>query len=138
MGNYNDRLRALWGAYRLWPHGGDGCAYCNVYADTYDHVPPLSVVHALGLEHFSAVGVKLWLVPACRECNSLLSSCGAQTVTERRLVARAKLRKKYAHYLRIGEWLPHELDELGPGLRQMIESGADIKGWIKRRLAHRG
>lgn len=104
-------------------------------ADTYDHVPPLVMVHALGQSHFEACHIKLYLVPACRECNSLLNNNGSTTVMQRKIFIKGRLRKRYAKYLEMGRWEQEELEELGWGLRTVVESGASIKEWVQRRLA---
>ena len=132
---YSSRLRALNSAYRIWLNASEACAYCGVVADTYDHVPNLAMVHALGREHFEKERVSLWLVPACRECNSLLTKSADLTVTGRRASIKVKLRKRYAKLLQMPSWTEDELDGLGRGLQDMVRSGADLKDWIKRRLA---
>jgi hypothetical protein len=132
--NYLARRRALSGSYSLLPESGDGCHYCGIPADTYDHVPSLSKVHALGLECFEKEGVRLWIVPACRECNSILSADNCDTVGERKKLIKKKLASRYSRYLKSAKWTPKELDELGYNLRQAIEQGADIKEWVRRRI----
>ena len=132
--NYKIRAAALNGAYSLWPWAGDACAYCGIFADTYDHVPPLSYVHSLGLAHFEDNGIRLYRVPACRECNSLLANSCAATVSKRRDYVKKKLRARYAKHLASAKWEPSELEELGFNLRTLVQEGADIGEWIRRRL----
>jgi hypothetical protein len=131
---YRARRKALHSKYSLWPDSGEGCVYCGVPADTYDHVPPLSKVHALGPEHFEKLSVRFWIVPACRECNILLNKVDGDTVGKRKARIKVILRKRYAKYLNCGHWTREDIEELGYNLRQMIESGANIKEWVERRL----
>lgn len=133
--NHRLLLSALNSSYALWPSANDACAYCGVQADTYDHVPPLSMVHALGRTHFEQSGIKLWRVPACRECNCLLGKCPHHTITKRKQVIKGKLRQRYAKYLRSAHWTGEELEELGHNLRVLIESGYSIGEWARRRIA---
>ena len=67
---YKARKAAIGGAYSLFPGSGAGCQYCGIPADTYDHVPALSKVYSLGVSEFEKKKIRLWIVPACNECNS--------------------------------------------------------------------
>ena len=125
-----ERLRALNSLYRLYPGSGDSCVYCGVPADTYDHVPALAIVQASSdKDSFSC-----YLVPACRECNSLLGTQGL-TVTDRRVIVKKKLKARYRTFLKCAKGTPNELDDLGTNLREIVESGADIGEWMRRRLS---
>lgn len=126
----NGRLSALNFLYRLYPGSGESCVYCGIPADTYDHVPALSVVQASP----DRDSLSCYLVPACRECNSLLGTQGL-TVLERRSIVKRKLKNRYRPFLKCAKWTRDELDDLGPGLRNLVESGADIGEWMRRRLA---
>ncbi len=131
-GAVKSRRRALNEAYRLWPEAREGCAYCGVVADTYDHVPPLSMVHAMGVGQFEG---RMWRVPACRECNSLLGSAPLVTVAKRREFVKKRLRVRYAKVLRLPSWSDAEIEGLGRGLQDVILEGASIREWVRRRLA---
>ena len=91
-------------------------------------------MHALGIGHFERAGIRLWIVPACMECNNAMNKIDADTVRERKKAAKTWLRKRYARYLSCGNWTDDEMEQLGYNLRQIVESGANIKEWVKRRL----
>lgn len=133
---YNARHRALHGAYRLWEFAGKGCGYCGILASTHDHVPPLVVVSDLGLSHFEDAGIALVLIPACLECNVILGDRGGNTFDERKAYVKVRLRKRYAKYLRMPKWDDEEFDGMGYNLRVLVESGASVSEWVKRRLEY--
>ena len=133
-GAYSARRRALNWAYAVWPKATDACAYCGLVADTYDHVPPLSLVHALGREHFESRRIALYLVPACRECNSCLSSVPHTSVLERRAHMKRVLRRRYAKVLRMPRWSEEEMVGLGRGLVDMIRGANAVRELTKRRI----
>lgn len=133
--NYANSLNIFNAAYKDYPVFGEGCVYCGVMADTIDHVPPLSAVHALGWKHFHATGIRLYRVPACRECNMLLVQSGGMTVEERKKHIKRKLKLRYGKFLRGVHWTKEEISELGSTLRDKIEDGCAIKEWVKKRLA---
>jgi len=128
------RLRAFSGCYRVWTDLGRACAYCGVAAETYDHVPNLAMLHALGIEHYQRRKIQLWKVPACRECNVLLSDCAATSIPDRRAQIKAKLKARYAKLLAMPSWTDREIADLGIGLQDVIEDANAVRSWIKRRL----
>src|ERR1041385_4788807 len=112
-------------AYREWwrhEHRTVRCTYCNSpYGDTLDHVVPWSYTHGTkrrGKPGAADNGHRR--VPACRECNNLLSDALLFTVRERRAYVRQRLRERYGVPVR---WTDEELDELGPTLRSAILAG---------------
>ena len=135
IGRHRQRLSALGGCYRVWPRASDACAYCGVYGVSYDHVPPLTKVYDLGPAHFESANIKLYLVPCCIECNSLLCRFGGDTVTERKRFVKKRLRTRYAKFLKQTSWTDEEIAVLGYNLRTLIETGVSIGEFIRRRLA---
>lgn len=123
--------------FRAWAYNDSAemCTYCGVPADTIDHVPPRAyrtyIVNA-GLQSkypFSEV-------PACHECNSLLSARALWQIKERRHFIAAALTKRYAKYLRIPHRSDQELAATGTWMRKYIETGCLIRDRTKERITH--
>jgi len=56
------------------------------------------------------------------------------TVPERKAYIKQWLKRRYGHYLELPHWAEDELDELGPTLRQYVESGGKVAELIRARL----
>lgn len=72
------------------------CLYCGDYMQCIDHQPPISLVESIS--HLNGA-VEYVLVPACNECNGLLSDKMTNTVDERFKLAKRLLNKKYQSML---------------------------------------
>ncbi len=115
------------------------CYYCGQEANTIDHVIPRSL-----LKHLAAIGDakitdsilgrRILKVPACKECNCLLSDSVQNTVQERKKYLKTKLKRRYQKILRIPEWREDELEEMGNNMRKYIEGALQQKMIIKQRL----
>lgn len=106
----------------------DACVYCGEPADTIDHMIPKSMAIQLQsvFGHFSNWPTEYRRnckkVPACMECNRLLSNNVVLGVLKRREYVHNALRQKYKKYLVRVAWDDDELDELGPYLRQYVDN----------------
>lgn len=114
----------------------DICYYCGLPADVIDHVIPKIV-----LKSHDAVGHDIrknrtLTVPACRECNSLLSASVQKTLQERKRELKIRLKRKYKKLLIMPEWNEEELSELSPRLRQYIEASQKHKQLVKLRILY--
>lgn len=112
------------------------CFYCGLPASSVDHQPPLSVISSMVTagEPFEAVRI-----PACLECNSLLSNYKTFTVAERFDLAKNKLRKKYRKELKIaGTWAEEDLAEFGRALRSMIKASMILGNEAQGRILYPG
>jgi hypothetical protein len=117
------------------------CTYCGILADSEDHVVPrhlLERADELGLDLSKVMRMRSWIVPSCRECNSMLGGQLFATIQERRAAAHKGIRRKYASYLRIPDWSDDELDEMGPNAQREIVAGMAIRDWVRGRLRWRG
>lgn len=118
------------------------CYYCGEPASDADHVIPQSFIkHVRGLgdpELLRQIGLysnRLKLVPACKECNSLLGSKYFGTASERKAYVQNRLRQRYRRLLEMPSWTDREIAELhGPLQRFIVESQA-LKERIERRVA---
>lgn len=90
------------------------CFYCGESATCEDHVIPHSLVCKQGT---ARRGWSIDTLPACKECNSILSALVFNTLDERKERLRNRLKQRYAKELAHVLWTQHELDELGSALR---------------------
>ena len=103
------------------------CIYCGRSAGTRDHLLPVATTGR-------AVRKNVLTVPACGECNSLIGARHAPSITARRAVAKAGIRRKYKRKLNAYEYTDEEIKEFGPGLRPTILRAASDKDRILERL----
>ena len=108
------------------------CVYCGEIGDSVDHVPPTSVrptLRDMGIAH----EYPFLEVRSCRECNSALGPDG-WTISERKKLIKRWLVRRYARVLRMPDWTPDELLDLGPNLAGHVSIGVFKKRIIERRL----
>lgn len=103
------------------------CVYCGQIADTKDHLLPVTWTG-------EAVRKHVVVVPACRECNSLISDRYAPAVNERRKLAHTAIRTKYRKILKMPDWKRREIAEMGPTIRSVIERGMHDKKVLTTRI----
>lgn len=101
------------------------CIYCGRPGYTQDHLLPRRW-SGDAKRHFVVI------VPACGMCNSLLGDTLTWSITERRELCRARMRRKYRKYLRIPDWTEEEIAEFDRGMRDFIRDGL-----MKKREAER-
>jgi len=99
------------------------CAYCGEFAAEIEHVMP------------RAAGLPTWTVPACWECNHLAMSKAFMTFGEKRDYIHKKIRKKYRKVLRLEEFDRIELAQMGPVMRNQLQSGLEAKSIVLQRLS---
>jgi len=117
------------------------CTYCGILADSEDHVVPrhlLARAGELSLDLSKVMRMRSWVVPSCRECNSMLSGRLFPTLAERRAAAQKGIRRKYASYLRIPDWSDAELATMGPTAQREIVAGIAVRDWVRSRLRWNG
>ena len=114
------------------------CYYCGLPGDQIEHVIPRVVLRSLNdfpeLKARFTRGRKL-IVPACRECNTLLGASLQKTLQERKAYLKERLRRRYKRLLAMPVWEEYELEEMGPHLRQNIEANIKKAELIRERLA---
>jgi hypothetical protein len=109
-----------------YPNGG--CIYCGRPSGTRDHLLPVTSTGKALRRH-------ILTVPACAECNSFIGDKHAPSITARRAIAKAGIRKKYKRKLNVHPYTDEEVAEFGPGLRPTILRAASEKQKILDRLA---
>ena len=111
----------------------DLCFYCGLLATTIDHVIPRSLITRLDPAEAHDARYR-WVVPACSECNSLLSDRIFDRLATRRVAAHEAIRRRYAKLLASPDWAPTELEDLGPTLRSHVERCQRLRELIRARL----
>jgi hypothetical protein len=107
------------------------CFYCNDYAETLDHVPPLSWIEVFKLENLRKNGIPLATVPCCAECNRLLGGRKLLTVEDRL----EYLETKYsALFEKLARWSDEEIEEMGQSFRQTLKSQRHREDELMRKI----
>jgi 5-methylcytosine-specific restriction endonuclease McrA len=112
------------------------CFYCGRPATEREHTVPRAILTAMkDIGIGEIVRGKKLIVPACRECNSLLGSTYQQDLAKRKRFLKARLREKYKSLLARREWTEEELEEISPNLRSQIKSDLERKRALEARLS---
>ena len=108
------------------------CAYCGEFADTFDHVIPVSHKY---VNRKLEVGNKE-AVPCCRECNETLSNVFLHTISSRSDYLIKRYKKKYKKVLNTPNWESDELEEMGANMVRSILARMDMRDIVQERLQH--
>ena len=108
------------------------CSYCGEYANTYDHVIPVSYKH---ISRNLEVGNRE-AIPCCSECNSLLGNKFLHTVSLRATYLLKKYRSRYSKVLKTPDWDTDELEDMGESMRRSIVARLDMRDILKERIEH--
>jgi hypothetical protein len=115
------------------------CYYCGQPASDKEHVIQQSIMKALtGISLDLADEItrhRRLIVPACRECNSLLVGTVQFTLAERKMFVKMRLRQKYAKLLSMPNWTEDELSVIGAHLRGYIVRALREKEIVKVRVS---
>lgn len=104
------------------------CVYCGISAETRDHLLPRTWTG-------ESVRRNVLTVPACRQCNTAINDRYAPSITARRKLSHDYIARKNARLLRMPEWSPDEVAELGDSLRSTVERGVFNRRLTRARLA---
>lgn len=99
------------------------CTYCGWPATDVEHVVP------------RCLHLPTYTVPACRECNGFAGGMFFSSFKEKQAYIRIKIAKKYVHILKMPDWEPDELAEIGYTLASSIRSDLAEKREVQLRLA---
>lgn len=105
------------------------CFYCGQYADTVDHVPPIS------LFNFYSNYYRV-LLKSCGECNSALGGKFLPTPLVRVEFLIKKYKKRYRKILCLPSWHKEEINDLSGSLKKYIESQINMKALTVERLKY--
>lgn len=106
-----------------YPYGV--CIYCGRPGHTKDHLLP---------RHWSGDIRRHWvaIVPACGTCNNVLNDTLTWSITERRAICHARLRRHYRKVFKTKRFTADELDEFGSTLRSYIEAEMEKREVVER------
>ena len=124
--SYHERMA---GRYERLP--GDRCMYCGEAAIQMDHFLPLSIAAWTSEQALSRLK---WLIPCCRECNSIAAAKVFLSFGRKRRFIQGRIAERYSRILSMPEWSDDELSSLGPQLRERIEWYARQKDRILSRV----
>lgn len=102
---------------------GHFCIYCGEWATCLDHFPPYSAC------------LSGFLLPACKECNSLAGTEYPFDFRSRAKFVIERLRARYRKVLETPEWSAEEARPLGYSLKQMVKSWSKSRKIAIRRTA---
>lgn len=105
------------------------CAYCGAYADTVDHVVPVSVAAYAYISRSKRIKVS-----CCRECNSIGGNMYFRSIGAKRRYIQEQLKRRYSKYLNLPNWTEQQLEQLGWTMRQSIEQAIRLRELIKERI----
>lgn len=108
------------------------CTYCGEYADSYDHVVPVSYIR---IHRKLEIGNKE-AVPCCRECNSMLSNKLHITISERARYLQTRYKSKYKKVLNFPDWDTDELEDMSKDFKQSILASMNMREITKDRIKH--
>lgn len=107
-----------------WP---EACVYCgDVYTDQ-DHLLPRTWT-GKGQRYITPT------VPACGQCNRILSDHFIPRIHERAAHILHKLRTKYRRELSIKKWEAEELKDMSYKLRLKVEAAEEIRNALRSRV----
>lgn len=104
------------------------CIYCGRSAYTKDHLLPANWTGG-SKRGFVAI------VPACGSCNSRIGDTLTWSITERRAICHARIRRHYRKVLNAVEYGKSDLDQFGPLLRRAMVEGMEQKLAVMNMLA---
>lgn len=125
------------GELRWTGRGQTPCYYCGDVADSIDHVIPRSLLARLDLATQVAMPRPYAdTVPCCRDCNCRLNSSYQETLTERKLELKRRLRKRWGRLVQATpEWTEEQLADLADGyFKDAIIAQLALREHVLRRL----
>jgi hypothetical protein len=107
------------------------CVYCGLMAQSRDHVIPVSYDR---VSRHLATWDKSEVVPACSECNSLLSNRWLPSVAERAGFIATRLPSRYRLELAFPNWSEDDLEGLSKRFRKQITAKMKVRDLLKARI----
>jgi hypothetical protein len=120
------------------------CFYCGENADAIDHVVPRVMLRSLSVlddPEVTAILVnrnRIMEVDCCGDCNSRLGAAYSTNLEERRLLLKARLRKRYKNLLEMPDWEDRELASMGRNLLEYVLIRGKHRDRVRSRLAYSG
>ena len=112
------------------------CSYCGAVATSWDHHKrPWSYDNFSQNERYLGYERKE-VVPACKQCNSILNDSWLPGVPARAAYVHKRLLVKYETLLNSPDWELDEYKELGSSLAKTVRHLQKKKAFIRYRLSH--
>lgn len=99
------------------------CFYCGELATEDEHVVPRWLAYPT------------WVVRSCRECNGLAGGEPFVSALEKAEWIKGRRAERYSHLLKMPDWSPDELEEIGHTLRKSIIAHMAAKDVVKSQLS---
>lgn len=129
------RLKVISGQYKHFcdEDSRHRCWYCGDPSDTLDHCPSVSAAYAYGPETLANNGIKLLLIPSCRECNNLLGDVAIFVPEQRGYFIYEMLNHRYR---KTNKWKEFAEEEVRGGsfLEKFLKNSTTVKKAVERRL----
>ncbi len=113
---------------------GTPCTYCGGIATVNDHVVSVELLRPQGGTTYYQEGD--WVVPACNECNLMLSDRMLHTVPLRAAFLYKRYLDKYRKLRTTASWTDEEIEELKGTFKQLVIETRLIQAELDHRLAH--
>ena len=102
------------------------CIYCGDCWEVYDHVPPVSA--------WSKDSSWLFKYPACRDCNSILSSAPTKDIRKRRYIILKKLLRRHRSIINMPYWSEKDIREVVGYVKNFIVSSKSKQEHLLKRV----
>jgi hypothetical protein len=140
---YDHRYTPCWDKRGEYLVGGEvvegtPCAYCGEHSEHEEHVVPYSFLDKRNTANCPQDGWWTWIVPSCAECNHIASNQVFNSAHEKRDYVQERLRSRYSDAFVQEGWSEAELEDLGPGLRQFVQSSQAANEIARERVAYSG
>lgn len=112
------------------------CSYCGSYADSWDHFIPVSVRSAL-IDIGLFAPSQCVMLRCCRECNSIAGAKLFRTIGGKRRYLQARLKRRYAKYLRIPYWSTKEIEALEWNMKSLLLQSLAVQRYTRQRITYR-
>lgn len=107
--------------------------YCGMMAEARDHIIPVAYAYA---SRKTASWGKDKIVPACKECNSLLSDLWIITIQDRASYIAGALSSRYKALLQSPDWAYQEISSLGYVLKTDVVGKQNLRTIARIRIAY--
>ena len=109
------------------------CTYCGVMAQSRDHIIPHSYLTGASRDHAPLMDRAL-VVPACSECNGLLSNYWLPEIGLRAAYISRRLARRYKDLLAFPDWTATEVAEVATRMEKSIQASMSLREIIKIRI----
>ncbi len=113
---------------------GNKCAYCGVYANTRDHVVPISFFSSGRPYTYKSHYANNNIVRACSECNSIGSDIMFENFWDKKKYICEMVEWKYKDILQSPDWNIKEINQLAGTLKLYVKDSLIVRDFIRIRV----